>query len=115
MKVNGNRDNQRNREPNMARYDPQTLQQKYERWRELHRKQEEAQTQWLEAEALLHELKAYYQTAQWHEDRANNVPIECNGDEYCITGEDTLWDMLTDRDDLAIRWMRLGLDAFERK
>lgn len=99
----------------MSQYDPQTLQQKYERWRELRRQQEQAQTQWLEAEALVHELQTYYQSAQWREDHANDVPIQCNNGEYCITGEDTLWDMLTDRDDLAKRWMRLGLDAFDGK
>lgn len=99
----------------MPQYDPQALQQKYERWRELHRQQEQAQTQWLAAEALFHELQAYYQSAQWRGDHANDVQIECNNGEYCITSEDTLWNMLTDRDDLAKRWMRLGLDAFDRK
>lgn len=99
----------------MRQYDPQTLQQKYERWRELHRKQEQAQAEWLEAERLLHQLHAYYQSAQWREDHANRVPIECSNGEHCITSEDTLWDMLTDRDEVAIRWMRLGLDALERK
>ncbi|WP_222565721.1 DUF4298 domain-containing protein [Novilysobacter antarcticus] len=98
----------------MPQYDPQALQQKYERWRELHRQQEQAQAQWLEAEALLHELQAYYQSLQWREDHANNVPIECNNGEYCILSEDTLWNMLTDRDEVAKRWMRLGLDAFDR-
>ena len=99
----------------MSQYDPQALQQKYERWRELRRRQEEAQTQWLEAEALLHELQAYYQSVQWREDHANNVSLECKEGEYSILSEDTLWDMLTDRDELSIRWMRLGLDALERK
>jgi hypothetical protein len=40
----------------MPQYDPQAMQRKYERWRQLHRQQEEAQKQWLEAQALLHEL-----------------------------------------------------------
>ncbi|WP_220463665.1 DUF4298 domain-containing protein [Sediminihaliea albiluteola] len=74
----------------MSQYDPQTLQQKYERWRELQRKQEQAQAEWLEAEGLLRELHAYYQSAQWREDHAKRVPIECNNGEYCITSEDTL-------------------------
>ncbi len=102
-------------ESNMPQYDVQTMQQKYERWRELHRLQERAQTEWAEAEGLLHELQAYYQSVQWREDHANGVPVECKGGEYCITSEDTLWNMLTDRDEVAIRWMRLGLDAIERK
>lgn len=98
----------------MPRYDPQAMQQKYERWRQLHRQQEQAQKQWLEAQALLHELQAYYQSPQWREDHANNVSLECNG-EYSILSEDTLWDVLVDRDEVAKRWMRLGLDAFDGK
>ncbi len=98
----------------MPQYDPQAMQQKYERWRHLHRQQEEAQKQWLEAQALLHELQAYYQSPQWREDHANNLPLECHG-EYSILSEDTLWDVLVDRDEVAKRWMRLGLDAFDGK
>lgn len=95
--------------------DPQRLQQRYERWRQLYRNQEQAQAEWLEAETLFHELSAYYQSVQWREDHASNVPIECNHGEYCITSEDTLWDMLSDRDRLALRWARLGVDSLERK
>ena len=99
----------------MSQYDPQAMQQNYEAWCELHRQQEQAQIQWLEAEALLHELQAYYQSPQWREDHANDVPIHCRNGEYCILSEDTLWDMLTDRDETALKWMRLGMDTFDRK
>lgn len=115
MAVNRYPDEKQKSEPNMPQYDVQTMQQKYERWRELHRQQQRAQTEWVEAEGLLHELHAYYQSVQWREDHANGVSIECKDGEYCITSEDTLWDMLTDRDEVSIRWMRLGLDALERK
>ncbi len=99
----------------MPLYDPQEMQRKYEEWRELLRQQRQAQEQWLDAEALLHELQAYYQSLQWREDHANDVPIHCRNGEYCILSEDTLWDMLTDRDETALRWMRLGMDTFDRK
>jgi hypothetical protein len=42
------------------------------------------------------------------------VSLECHG-EYSILSEDTLWDVLVDRDEVAKRWMRLGLDAFDGK
>ena len=39
----------------MSQYDPQQLQQKFERWCELHREQVEAQQRFVEAEALYSE------------------------------------------------------------
>lgn len=97
----------------MSNYDTQEMQLKYERWRELYRHQIEAQKKWLEAEALLTELQAYYQSPKWRQDYDNNVPVDCNNGEYCVTNEDTLWDMLIDRDEQAKRWIRLGLDAID--
>lgn len=51
-------------EDNFDKYNPQELQQKYEEWCELHRKQLEAQQQFLRAEALQNELKKYYLNPQ---------------------------------------------------
>ena len=99
----------------MTDYNPQELQQKYEEWCELHRKQLEAQQQFLQAETLLNELKDYYLNPQWRADREADLPIEHSGKEHSIFSEDALWNMLTDRDELARRWMRLGLDAIDNK
>ncbi len=99
----------------MTDYNPQELQQKYEEWCELHRKQLEAQQQFLQAETLLNELKDYYLNPQWMADREADLPIEYSGKEHSIFSEDALWNMLTDRDELARQWMRLGLDAIDRK
>ena len=99
----------------MTDYNPQELQQKYKEWCELHRKQLEAQQQFLQAETLLNELKDYYLNPQWMADREADLPIEHSGKEHSIFSEDALWNMLTDRDELARRWMRLGLDAIDKK
>ena len=99
----------------MTNYNPQELQQKYEEWCELHRKQLEAQQQFLQAETLLNELKDYYLNPQWMADREADLPIEYSGKEHLIFSEDALWNMLTDRDELARQWMRLGLDAIDNK
>ena len=99
----------------MTDYNPQELQQKYEEWCELHRKQLEAQQQFLQAETLLNELKDYYLNPQWMADREADLPIEHSGKEHSIFSEDALWNMLTDRDELARKWMRLALDAIDRK
>ena len=99
----------------MTDYNPQEMQQKYEEWCELHRKQLEAQQQFLQAETLLNELKDYYLNPQWMADREADLPIEHSGKEHSIFSEDALWNMLTDRDELARQWMRLGLDAIDRK
>ena len=99
----------------MTNFNPQELQQKYEEWCELHRIQLEAQQQFLQAETLLNELKDYYLNPQWMADREADLPIEYSGKEHSIFSEDALWNMLTDRDELARQWMRLGLDAIDRK
>ena len=99
----------------MTTYNPQELQQKYEEWCALHRKQLEAQQQFLQAETLLNELKDYYLNPQWMADREADLPIEHSGKEHSIFSEDALWNMLTDRDELARQWMRLGLDAIDKK
>ncbi|MGP5177359.1 DUF4298 domain-containing protein [Psychrobacter aquimaris] len=99
----------------MTNYNPQELQQKYEQWCKLHRQQLEAQQQFLQAEALLNDLKTYYLDSQWMTDREADLPIEHSGDEYSIFSEDTLWNMLSDHDELARQWMRLGLDAINKK
>ncbi|MBA2056713.1 DUF4298 domain-containing protein [Psychrobacter cryohalolentis] len=99
----------------MTNYNPQELQQKYEQWCALYRQQLKAQQQFLQAEALLNELKDYYLNPQWMADREADLPIEYSGKEYSIFSEDALWNMLTDHDELARKWMRLGLDAIDRK
>ena len=99
----------------MPNYNPQELQQKYEQWCKLHRQQLEAQQQFLQAETLLNELKDYYLNPQWMADREADLPIEHSGKEHSIFSEDALWNMLTDRDELARKWMRLALDAIDRK
>ena len=99
----------------MPNYNPQELQQKYEQWCDLHCQQLKAQQQFLQAEALQNELKDYYLDPQWMADREADLPIEYSGKEYSIFSEDALWSMLTDRDELARKWMRLALDAIDRK
>lgn len=99
----------------MSQYNPQQLQQKFERWCELHREQVEAQQSFVEAEALYSELQAYYQDPQWMADREEDKPIEYSGSAHSIFSEDALWNMITDRNELAIQWMRLGLDALDNK
>ena len=99
----------------MTEYNPQELQQKYEQWCKLHRQQVEAQQQFLQAEALLNELKTYYLDPQWMADREADLPIEHSGEEHSIFSEDALWSMLTDHNELAMQWMRLGLDALDKK
>jgi len=99
----------------MTNYNPQELQQKYEQWRALYRQQLKAQQQFLQAEALQNELKDYYLDPQWMADREADLPIEHSGDEYSIFSEDALWNMLSDHDELSRKWMRLGLDAIDRK
>ena len=99
----------------MTNYNPQELQQKYEQWCELYRQQLKAQQQFLQAEALLNELKDYYLNPQWMAGREADLPIEHSGKEHSIFSEDALWNMLTDRDELARKWMRLGLDAIDKK
>ena len=99
----------------MPNYNPQELQKKYEQWCALYRQQLKAQQQFLQAEALLNELKDYYLNPQWMADREADLPIEHSGKEHSIFSEDALWNMLTDRDELARQWMRLGLDAIDKK
>lgn len=48
----------------MSQFDPQELQEKYEKWHKLHQQIQEAQEKWLEASKLLSELQAYYQSGQ---------------------------------------------------
>jgi len=94
--------------------DPQALQQKYERWYNLYQKQLEAQAQWLEVEALRSELQAYYLNGQWRTDREADLPIEYSDEAYSIFSEDALWNMLTEQDELARKWVRLGIDALDK-
>lgn len=98
----------------MKKFDPQALQEKYERWHTLHQKTEEAQAQWQEAGELLVALQQYYQSEQWREDNASDVRLECAAGVHSILSEDALWNALTDRQEQAIKWMRLGLDVMDR-
>lgn len=99
----------------MNKYDPQDLQQKYERWSQLYQQQLEAQQQFLEAQKLFDELQAYYLNPQWMADHEADLPIKHSGEAYSIFSEDALWSMLTDHNELAMKWMRLGLDAIDRE
>lgn len=99
----------------MTNYDPQDLQQKYERWSQLYQQQLEAQQQFLEAEKLFDELQGYYLNPQWMVDREQDLPIKHSGEAHSIFSEDALWSMLTDRNELATKWMRLGLDAIDKE
>lgn len=99
----------------MSKYDPQQLQQKFEQWRKLRLEQLEAQKNWLEAEALYSELKEYYLSPQWMTDREQDLELQYSGDAHSLLSEDALWDMLSERDELAKRWMRLGLDALDKQ
>ena len=95
-------------------FDAQALQKKYERWHELNEQMQDAQEKWLEANTLLSELQTYYQSEQWRDDHENNLMVECADNRYSIISEDALWSALTDHQEQAIRWMRLGLDVIDR-
>lgn len=97
----------------MAKYNPQQLQQKFERWHQLYQQQLTAQQQWLEAQALYTELKQYYQSPQWMADHDKDLELEYSGEAHSILSEDGLWNMLIDHDEMAKRWIRLGLDAID--
>lgn len=99
----------------MSAANPQDLQQKYEQWCKLYRQQLEAQQQFLQAEALFRELKDYYFSPKWMADREADLPIEHSGDTYSIFSEDGLWNSLTERNELARKWIRLGLDAIDEQ
>lgn len=116
MTVKNDRESRKQKEveSKMTKHNPQELQQKYEKWRDLYHQQAEAQKQWLEAEALFDQLTMYYQSPQWMEDHKRDLSVDCSGQEYSILSEDALWNMLTDRDELAKRWIRLGLDAIDK-
>ena len=98
----------------MKTFDPQTLQEKYERWYALHQKTEEAQAQWQEAGKLMAELQEYYQSEQWRVDSASDVRLECAAEVHSILSEDALWNSLAERQEQAIKWMRLALDTIDR-
>ena len=97
----------------MTQYNPQDLQQQYEQWHRLYKRQLNAQKEWLEADALRKELQAYYQSPQWMQDREADIQLQYSGEAHSIFSEDTLWNMMTDHDELAKSWMRLGLDALD--
>lgn len=99
---------------NIDKYDPQDMQKKYEQWSKLYREQLEAQQRFVQAEALQSELQAYYLSPQWMADREQDLPIEHSGETHSIFSEDALWSMLTDHNELARKWMRLGLDAIDK-
>ncbi|PNK60292.1 DUF4298 domain-containing protein [Psychrobacter sp. FDAARGOS_221] len=101
--------------PEQPTNSPQQLQQKYERWHSLYKKQLEAQEQWLEAEALKQELQAYYLDEKWMADREADLPIDYSGEAHSIFSEDALWNMLTEHDEVARKWIRLGIDALDNK
>ncbi|MBO1530333.1 DUF4298 domain-containing protein [Psychrobacter sp. F1192] len=102
-------------EDNFDKYDPQDMQQKYEKWCQLYREQVQAQAQFAQAEALLQELKNYYFSPQWMADREADLPIEHSGETYSIFSEDGLWNSLSDHSELACKWIRLGLDAIDEE
>ncbi|WP_019671673.1 DUF4298 domain-containing protein [Psychrobacter lutiphocae] len=95
--------------------DPQSMQQKYERWHSLYQKQLAAQKEWLEAEALRQELQTYYLDAQWMQDREADLPLDYSGEAHSIFSEDTLWNMITEQDELARKWIRLGINTLDNK
>ena len=99
----------------MSQYNPQQLQQKFERWSELHQEQLQAQQRFKEAEALYTELQAYYQSPQWMADHEAELQLQYSGSAHSIFSEDALWNMISDRNEVAIQWMRLGLDALDNK
>ncbi|WP_367108468.1 DUF4298 domain-containing protein [uncultured Psychrobacter sp.] len=99
----------------MSQYNPQEMQRKYEEWCQLYCQQLEAQEQFVQAEKLLRELKDYYFSPEWIADREADLPIEHSGETYSIFSEDGLWNSLTDRNELARKWIRLGLDAIDEE
>lgn len=96
------------------RVDPQDMQLKFERWHALQQKLLQAQQEWTEAEALLSEVQRYYLSLQWAQDREADVAIEHSGETYSIFSEDGIWNAMTEHQEQAIAWMRLGLEAIDK-
>ncbi|MES1964300.1 DUF4298 domain-containing protein [Psychrobacter sp. AH5] len=94
--------------------DPQEIQRKFERWYALQQKLLQAQQDWVEAEALLAEVQQYYLSPQWAQDRENDVAIEHSGETYSIFSEDGIWNAMSEHQEQAIGWMRLGLDSIDK-
>ncbi|UOO81904.1 DUF4298 domain-containing protein [Uruburuella testudinis] len=97
------------------KHDPQHLQNQYARWEALREALETAQQQWQQADEILAELNEYYGSEQWYEDRENDQLQLDTGSHFSILDEDTLWEALQSRHDMALNWMRLGLDALDRE
>ena len=96
------------------RVDPQDIQHKFERWSALQSKLLQAQQDWREAEALLSEVQEYYLSPQWMQDRKADVTIKHSGEAHSIFSEDGIWNAMTEHQEQAITWMRLGLDAISK-
>ena len=48
------------------------------------------------------------------QDREADVTIKHSGEAYSIFSEDGIWNAMTEHQEQAITWMRLGLDAIEK-
>jgi pantothenate kinase type III len=97
----------------MMKFDPQLLQQKYEQWRNLMEQLEQTQQQLQQAEQLWSQLQEYYQGEQWLQDAEQDLKIKCGEGHYSILGQDTLWNGLDERKQLALQLMRLSLKILE--
>ncbi len=98
----------------MNEFDPQAMQEKYEHWCELHQQLIEAQEKFVESIQLMKELQVYYQSEQWRHDNQNRPSLKCAKGVYSILSEDGLWNSLSEHQEQAIRWMKLGLEVIDR-
>ena len=99
----------------MQQYDPQHLQNQYARWEALREALETAQQQWQQADDILAELSGYYGSEQWYADRENSDVALDTGSTFSILDEDTLWEAMQVHHQMALDWMRLGLDTLDQE
>lgn len=82
----------------------------------------EAQALWQEAEALAMSLSAYYQSEQWLADHdeadaflsALSAVADMPESGGTVLSQDAIWDALEAQYQLALGWMRRGLDSIEK-
>lgn len=95
------------------KFDPQQLQYDYETWCNLMERIQQSTQQLRDAELLWRTLQNYYHSPQWLEDHDSDLRLACSPNHYSILGQDTLWNSLDERRQLALTLMRLGLTILE--
>lgn len=85
----------------------------------LQQKLSEAQALWQEAETLAVSLSAYYQSEQWladHDEADAFLSAVADMPESggTVLSQDAIWEALEAQYQLALGWMRRGLDSIEK-